>query len=288
MSLKLISKELIEVEPGLAAQWLNFDTYGGQRTVKSEHINFLCDQIKRGLFGTGLIGVARKAGEKEDLLMNGNHQLPAISRSGKTVTCVLERWEYDKINHLSKIYNRYDTHLTRTLTYLTRASHFALSPSWNEKISKLVVSAMTYVHYGEKYVHPVIKSELLEKNMDFGELLSQIFGHRITPSNRHVARRPVVAAIYLTWKANINKDNSSWDTKLFWAKVCDGGQLKNTAPEFTLREYLIRVGLPGSYVKHIAKPREILVKCIHAWNARRKNKSTNLAYSPNRPIPEPV
>jgi hypothetical protein len=74
----------------------------------------------------------------------------------------------------------------------------------------------------------------------------------------------------------------------FWTSVRDETGPSPTTPDRRLARYLLTVGLDrgkGALGVRKAQPREFYVKCLHAWNAWRKQETTNLNYYADKPVP---
>lgn len=113
-------------------------------------------------------------------------------------------------------------------------------------------------------------------------LLMQIF---TSPTEtRHLQREPVVCAIYQTLLVDAP------DAIEFWGMVRDGENLRKTDPPKRLENYLrdnsYNFGR-GAQNGRKATFHEMYSKCIHAWNAYRAGRTTNLKVFKDAPLPEP-
>ena len=81
--------------------------------------------------------------------------------------------------------------------------------------------------------------------------------------------------MFVTWAKHQHQ------ARTFWTKVRDGGQLKVGAPEYRLREYLLRVVMNPGARSTFVSTREIYAKCVVAWNAFRRKQRTDLKYYPS-------
>jgi hypothetical protein len=98
----------------------------------------------------------------------------------------------------------------------------------------------------------------------------------------HLRRRPAVAAMYGSWK----KDREG--AGRFWRAVRDETGATPALACRRLARYLRETGVDtgnGSKRGKRADPREMYVKCIHAWNAWRRGVWTALQYHADAPIP---
>jgi hypothetical protein len=105
--------------------------------------------------------------------------------------------------------------------------------------------------------------------------------------SKHLARAPVVGAMFGTYLKYLKGATE------FWTLVRDESGPINTTPDRKLARYLHQINVKsggvilGANPKGTrAEPREVIVKCIHAWNAWRGDQSTELRYYPNADIPD--
>lgn len=124
--------------------------------------------------------------------------------------------------------------------------------------------------------------------LDNAEEASYIYENFLRPSQgTHLRKGAVVCAIIKTTRRNTP------DAEKFWLEVRDASNPDTNAPTRVLERFLrsarIVAGngrtLGGNATKG-TNPREVLVKCSHAWNAFKRNASTDLKYYSKAPIPE--
>ena len=106
-------------------------------------------------------------------------------------------------------------------------------------------------------------------------------------SNPHMWREAVVCAILQTHKV---ARGASQD---FWTKVRSGEMLRDGEPASCLRNWLlINRGNSGhgerAGPRHQAGFKEIYTKCIHAWNAFRRDDTTALKYYAKSEMPKAI
>jgi hypothetical protein len=90
----------------------------------------------------------------------------------------------------------------------------------------------------------------------------------------------VVAAMFSTY----TRDQMAAGT--FWTAIRDETGVHPGTPDRKLARYLMTTVLDaGDTRKTKVDQREMMVKCLHAWNAWRRGETTNLNYFPNKPLP---
>jgi hypothetical protein len=97
---------------------------------------------------------------------------------------------------------------------------------------------------------------------------------------RHLRNRGAMAAIFNTY----SKD--SIYAKGFWLEVAEDSNPDNTHPTRVLSEFLkTQVGLEAN---RKFSARAVYVKCVHAWNAARRNGKTELKLYQTSKLPDLV
>jgi hypothetical protein len=121
----------------------------------------------------------------------------------------------------------------------------------------------------------------------FVGFVSDLLSETSTRQTQHMRRGAVVAAMFLTWS------RSRRAACEFWQAVRDESGAHQKMPDRVLARYLltktVKNGSTNSRVTSgVAVPREMFVKCIHAWNAWRKDTTTDLKYHAQAKIPAAV
>jgi hypothetical protein len=102
---------------------------------------------------------------------------------------------------------------------------------------------------------------------------------------RWLRRASVVAAMYKTWSKAPEKATA------FWAEVKGGTSPDPNAPSRVLQRWLMGTSIlsgssSGKSSKTLAGLHEMMVRCLHGWNAWRRNEKTRLNYFADKPTPE--
>lgn len=151
------------------------------------------------------------------------------------------------------------------------------------KIINLSVVGISYGLWEDKYFEhpPTERASLLTIYPDFVLWLSKL--GPVTKGTRHLFRGGVAAAMFKTY------EKAKGASKEFWTLVRDESGPDNRSPDRVLAKYLVRTTVatgrgvqPG---KACASTREMYVKCIHGWNAWRKNSTTDLKYHASAKTP---
>jgi len=283
---RLRKREFVKITPSLAKVWGALNTFSSQRPIRQWHLRFLCEEHRNDDFNTGHIAFASN-GKDPPVLMNGQHQLKMVIIVNKPITAVVEHFNYDIPSDLSELFRKFDSHAMRSLSNMVKVEH-DLQPTfhWSLRISQLAVTGLFINSNKSTSTHRSRKVEMLSKNANDAAFIAELFDGGVTLENRHLARGAVVAAMLRTAKVHKN------DSRIFWRRVTDGAHLKRNAPEAKLRNFLMTTfstrGGGGLAVYRRATDKEILAKCIHGWNAFRKNRPTDLSYRSDKPTPKLV
>lgn len=116
------------------------------------------------------------------------------------------------------------------------------------------------------------RANLLINNPDFVLWLEAL--QTKLKDNLFLHRGPVVAAMFKTWE----RDQEECDA--FWNEVKTGSNTDTKSPSRVLQRWLLGVILSRKGNKDIEQTHdhEMLVKCIHAFNAWKRGESTKLKY----------
>jgi hypothetical protein len=275
----LALRKIKEINAEDAAELLEFNTYPGQRDVRIPHLNLLCEEIENGKFLTGDIAMVRMRngfGECR-FLVNGQHQLKAVIRTGIPIVVVYQEYNCETDEELSDLYRRFDNHAARTLADVVRPEAVALGLTWKKNVINLVVTAATFFDgMSKKSRSKVDKVKELANYIREGEFVDSIILD--SKKQRFMMNAAICRAMIDTW----HRDRAK--AKVFWMDVRDGINLPENSPALVLRNYLfLRSGRRSGAQQ---EKREAYVKCIHGWNAFILGKKTSLAYFHESPIPK--
>lgn len=206
---------------------------------------------------------------------------------------IVERWQCDTLRDVAALYGTFDSSIASRTTKDINASFAATIPELTGLPSlyiNMTVTANANLKYDEnmlKRISPAEKAEHLIDRVDFVLWLRDIVTNTSgTSGSRWMLRAPVVQAMMATYDRSPNKARD------FWILVKDESAPERDDATRTLARYLIRVIIAGGNMskpgdRKIVTPREIYAKCIHAWNAWRRNETTSLNYFAKAPLPVP-
>jgi hypothetical protein len=108
-----IQIEIIIVTPAMARQWLDEHNYVGQRHCRARHVTRLAAALEAGRFRERTTVIQFVALEDEYHLVDGQHTLEAIFKSGRSIPLTVIRERVTAISELRKIYSTFNRDLPR-------------------------------------------------------------------------------------------------------------------------------------------------------------------------------
>lgn len=283
---KIISRNIEEITVEKAYELLNINAFEGQRNIKGEHLKNLTEKILNGEFRTGEIAIAELS-TKQKYLINGQHQCHAVINSQHSIKALVENYSAETLSDLSELFRQFDCNPPRTVGDMTRVEANALNLDWSLRISRLVVAA---IYINEKrvknhhYMASFKKVESLKNYLKEGTFINFVLGENKVHCK--FLMRAAVAAIMIQ---TFQKCQS--DAENFWLSIRDGEHLTKSMPAYKLREFLQHTNHPkgmNQFSYRTAGDNEIQYRCILAWNAFRRGKSTDLKYFAGKPLPKIV
>jgi hypothetical protein len=294
---RLEKRDMVEVTPGKAEEYLSLNDYVTQRKLRPAHVNDLAAKMKNGKFRFGEVALARHP-KGTTFLLNGQHVCNAIIQTGLSQMCVVEEFKVDNDIDLSTLFKQFEI-LPRTISDMVRVEKHALNLDWPDKIASLVVSAAAI----DQINHPSLKSNvsvsnanlkwaltkehranLLKSYLEEGYFIKKILIDDAKDGDvQHLKRSAVVVMMFRTMR------KSYQDAFVFWSRVRDGENLTKDMPEWKIREFLKShktISYREEQVYRKATNHEIAYRIAAAWNAFREGRSLKvLKYRHEHPVP---
>lgn len=283
-----------KVTKAIAKQFADMEAAPGDRPLSERRLQVYEKIAKAGGFRpvswaaatckqTG--GQYRVNGKHTATLFSGLEPLPELY-------AVVEFYECDTLEEVADLYSTYDSKtMTRTVSDINRSFARCVSALSDvpDRTVNTVVSAVAYSVHLDGYrrdLQPAERAEGILENYDFALWVHEMFGQAGGQNgNRHLLRVAVVAAMFGSYRKN------KADAQKFWTEVRD-----ETAPtpqeasrklaKFLLLNHSSNSRKDQGTLRYRVSDREFFVKCIHAWNAWRKDEATNLAYHATADVPE--
>lgn len=212
----------------------------------------------------------------------------------QSVYATIEHYHCDDLDDVARLYATFDSRTqVRTTNDINRA-FAAIDPDLSElpaKIINLCVTAIAYCKHGDAYGQSPAaeRAECLldDSNKSFIQWVASILGTSPNENTRILWRSPVVAAMYASYQKSKRSANE------FWLAVRDGSGTYHKKPDRVLNRFLLSkaVKTGGGWSRKasaLCSTREMFVKCLHAWNAWRRDTTTDLKYHAQAKIPAAV
>lgn len=311
MSWKLLDKpKTFKVTKKLAESFANMDPAPHDRPLSERRLEVYRRILKEGGFRpvtwasvlckeTG--GVYRVNGKHTSVLLSSVTPLPEFY-------VTVEEYECDTLDDVARLYSTFDSNIqSRTAQdiYLSFAATVGALKDLPARHIGLAVAGMA-LHGKLMGGDTDLKSrsqagdraELLLEHPEFVVWMSGILsnvtkrsaetlGTLGTPGAKgrasHMTRSPVTGAMFGCYgKAQAAATD-------FWCAVRDETGATPGLPDRKLARYLTTAGVEtggrGMHRLKHAEPREMFVKCVHAWNAWRKNETTSMPYYADKDVP---
>jgi hypothetical protein len=277
----------VKVSKALAREWAEMDPAPHDRPLSERRLQVYGKLFKEGLFRpctwarafcveTG--GTYRVNGKHTSVLLSGLDTLPEFYVTVEDYIC-------DTLEDVARLYATFDSRMqSRTVADINR-SFAATVPIIADMPATTINAAVAGMAYGTWFskmttIQPAEKAELLLEHTDFIVWLNGL----VSASNEqgHLRRQAVTAAMFGTWQ------KAKLAAAEFWTAVRDESGGRADLPDRRLARFLLTHSINrgrGANRGVASDTREMYVKCLHAWNAWRKNEATDLKYFADKDIP---
>ena len=298
---RLIKREMMEVNPEMAAYFLKFNNYAKQRKLRPAHVDELTSKMKEGTFRFGEIAIAQMNNSK--YMMNGQHVCSSIINSGLSQMCVIEFFQCDNDMDMSKLFKQFEI-LVRSISDMIAVESYALKLDWPNWLSSIVVSAAGIIENGDAaYAYPngtgsattsksrsmtkELRATLLGKYISEGSFVKKILIDTYTSGDiKHMKRAALVAMMMQTCRI------CTEDAERFWVQVRDGENLTKKMPSWHLRGFLTNhnvISFRNAMTYRKVTNHEIAYRTALTWNAFRrgpgKDEISKTSYFPEKDVP---
>jgi len=284
---EITSRKTEQVTPEKATEWLGLNTFMSQRALRQNHVKQLSTAILEGNFTTGNIAFATNAAKTRTELVNGQHQLHAILKTGIPIIANIEVATCESMQDVSQYFSQFDVGAVRSIRDIVKAESDSLSLDWPVRVASMIASAAEYIDDKHKYRNPDKTKTRYERAKRIENLVSEgNFVNELCAGEnaRMLCRVPVVVAMIMTFYAD------QCAATEFWESVRMGTNFNEKDPRRFLRDYLMStpITLKSAKAKEASSAKEITTRCIVTWNTwRRGEKRQTLSrYIPEADFPE--
>jgi hypothetical protein len=290
-----------KVTQSLAVKFRDMDPVPHDRPLNPKRVEAYRKMLNAGLFRPVQWATVHCNETQATYRVNGKHTSSLFAEFEKMpqdVHATIEHYHCDDLDDVARLYATFDSRTqVRTTNDINRA-FAAVDPELSlvpTKIVNLCVTGVSYSRNGDNSRHRTAAERaecLLEVDVkSFVAWVHEMLGSN-NESSRHLWRGPAVAAMCDTYKKS-RKASSE-----FWMAVRDGTGATPKTPDRVLHRFLLTKTVnhggmatggrtPGSR-NSMCGAREMYVKCLHAWNAWRRDTTTDLKYHAQAKIPAAV
>lgn len=284
MDCRLIGDSLVNLTMEKAAQYLEYKSFSGERSVSQQWVQHLMDEYLGGRFNwnlvTVIVGVLQNQTAREVYRLNSQHccwmryLIPKEKVQGK---CMVRQLVYEcrTTTGLRELYAGIDRGRARSTGHSTKvllietADQFGIPSSL---INSLVVGMKTWLWEDEATRNvngsPYNMANLI--NGEHNDLFRIVggFSQQYVNSWFHIKRSSVMAALFATFQRNAGVASD------FWSSVASGvGFTESTDARLRLRTFIETHRMSSRTTSAgVASQEEIYRHCINCWNKWRRGE----------------
>lgn len=288
--------ETKKVTQTLAIKYRDMDPVPQDRDLKPKRIEAYRKMLIAGMFRPAQWASAFCQETQGTYRVNGKHTSTLFAEYAELpqeVYVTTEHYHCDTLDDVAKLYATFDSKSQLRTTADINRAFAAVDEDLCELPSRLInlcVSALCFSRWGDKSDRSAAdRAEVLLEDdcKKFILWCHAIVGSK-NESTRHLWRTPVVAAMASCFF------KCKRDAQEFWLAVRDGTGVTPKTPDRVLNRFLLSRGVaPNAGPSHrrsqaTATTREMYVRCIHGWNAWRRDTTTDLKYHAQAKIPAAV
>ena len=285
MAWKMIGKPQVrKATKSLADEFAGMTPAPNDRRIGPQRSAIIKRAFDMKKFRTCEWATAYCAETKQTYRVNGKHTSNVLAAMNgefpKDISVIVENYHCDTLEDVAGLYATFDIRACGRSTGDINRSFAASVPEIAEvsgRIINLCVTGISYALWEETYCShpPEDRAQLVIANKAFVLWLDDLIGHCDTKKIRFLMRSPVVASMYSSWK------KSHTAATEFWTEVRDETGTKPDMATRRLAKFLISGALhhrKNNPDRKSILSREMLVKCIHFWNAWRRKETTTAPY----------
>jgi hypothetical protein len=286
-----------KVTQSLAITFRDMDPVPHDRPLNDKRVEAYRKMLAAGLFRPVQWATVHCNETQATYRVNGKHTSNLFSQYEELpqqIHATIEHYHCDDLDDVARLYATFDSRTqVRTTNDINRA-FAAVDSDLSDLPSKLVnicVTAICFSRWSDQYTSrsAAERAEVLleDESKRFIAWASTVLGSK-NDSTRHLWRSPVVSAMHSCYS------KCKRDANEFWLAVRDGTGETPKTPDRILNKFLLSTGVgPNGGPDHrrrskTASTREMVVRCIHAWNAWRRDSVTDLRYHAQAKIPAAV
>lgn len=263
------------VTPEQAQMWLSTTSYDRQRGLRISHVDGLAAFIRAGTFVATTITFAACAEDGRTYLVDGQHRLNAIVKSGIATLLYVADEPVDTLEDVAAIYGRLDRGNGRTMNDVLRAHDTAHELGLPSDYVGRIGSALMYIlrdfapgtANASAGIHRDgdVRVQALREWTNEAHLYWNCFGGKISSAwRRRLSAAPVASVALMTLRCQ------EAPAIAFWQTVAADDGLKKGSPERTLVDFINSAPV----LKH--GPNRMVRGVALCWNAAYEGRPLTL------------
>jgi hypothetical protein len=279
---EILSDKKIFFTKARAFEFLELETFDGERPVREGHVQFLFDEWSSGRFLWHNVGLASAVLDKKVYRINGQHtswmrvNIPDSKEPVEDAYVREIEYKVKDSDQLRALYSAFDRNAPRTVGHITKVmlmdtdAGFGIAGSYFRVLSagfRMFMSNDWRNTSNTNELIAVIQAKYSTLFNTVGQFMVQHYGDAV-----FVRRSAVVGAMFATFEKAVKASIE------FWEPVCNGiGMTEKEDPRYQLRKFLETHTHGTLRGKSYVSAESLHRMCITAWNHYRMgNKITRL------------
>lgn len=282
VTIKKLTAKLVE-------EFVGMERLPHDRELRGKRVDFLMKEVESDSFRTCEWASCFCKQTGKTYRINGKHTSTVFSQLSKlpNIPIVVERYSCDTLEQCAQLYGTFDSKESARTSSDINYTFAASVPELCDipiRTLNICVSGMAYaiLELNVTSETPLEKAARIPQEVPFLRWAAQFIrgGGSTSVSKIGMNRSPVAAAMYKTFHANTNLATE------FWTLVVEESSSLASCPTRKLARSLVTTSVRGSSrIRKSTGNHEMMVKCIHAWNAWCTGEETRLAYHPEAATP---
>lgn len=256
----------------------------GERPLRPQRLQMLRNKLDKGLFHSPTWALARLG--QQLYRVNGQHSSTVLAEYNpfpEGLCATIQFFQVDDEKDLATLFAQFDNpassrHSREVLNAHAQAESLFADVGINEL--QTIVSGIAMGISGSASSGVCTAEEKSKLMGSHGEFIEWVRQFTAEPKLRFVA---IVAACYITWTKDRGRATH------FWQTVRDESFPDPQNPTRVLSRFILSEVKGGGRRAGVTWDRRaVLAKCLQAWNAYWRQKSTALRYLKDQPIPEAI
>lgn len=268
-----------KITPSVAKEFAEMDAAPGDRCLSERRLQVYETLVREGNWRPCIWSRAKCLETGGTYRVNGKHTsilFSTLASEFKDFTVTIEDYECETLEDVARLYGTFDASITvRTSRDVNRAFASTI-PELSVIPDRIINTCVTGINFHEcggsrttaLKRPPQVRAESMFDHAEFFVWVSSMFETGV--KFRHLIRGGVAAAMYASWS------KCKRDAQEFWTLVRDETGNSPNRPDRMIAKWLLTVSVNDGSGGHLPRSkkadiREMYVRCLHAWNAHRRN-----------------